>query len=522
MKAKSLLFSSCSILLISCGGGGADSGGSGNANSISLLPQHISLVQKGSNSQNAQSKQSLSLESADSYSLLPQAIADPLPGSSSNYGQFQPTIYGVKNASDIPLDFANSVLCFVDQTHPEDNIGTGAYRALVSEQNCFEESPNVDYLDVTVLSEQNNGQYSVNLWWADVQGVEYKIHFEINHLPSTTMPYGDFTMYLRQGSNLEQANQSADKIYMRVTSNSAEETYHVQVLGDFGDTPSITEDMRFVAEADIDGAYGSVSSISGSVSESSVFNSSYILQTVGNNNACYDLNNLTEIVTGYSLFYANTGDAVTFEKGFGFTYDDNGTTKHGWVDGFGLAANIPGNPPFDVTGYDDNEYRIHMEATGAVSYIQLLENGQPTDTISLTHPITFAYTADNNDLRNSEDLESYQNNGIIPLTYAGIGSMPLVGTSIQNGVAETLQFNFLDGVQLTNDSINYVVKAAEIFQEPTLVTGTAPSACTSLTTTDFSSELTDLAFDNISDNFLYSTSPTDTGKIKYVAGGTAE
>lgn len=200
-STRVLSLAGCALVLAGCGGGG----GGGTVSGLSL-PSQVNIVESSTNNNTVR---------------LPRGLA----GSTLTDYQNDRTQFWIHDESMGPLDTINDILEALDQTNYDDPtvINAGPYIALINafdnggEQGGDRSAPQYEEWVVDSSRASDSAPHIVKLWIKGEENMDGNspinghiyVRVVINEAPTSTKPYGDFTLYFKFLADTEQPNSTS-------------------------------------------------------------------------------------------------------------------------------------------------------------------------------------------------------------------------------------------------------------------------------------------------------------------------
>ncbi len=298
--------------------------------------------------------------SAAATRVKPTAVTSTTFPADSDYVTDATRVF-VYDPSMKPLETVNMILCLMAQTRAADLVNTGAYFALVNEDKCQQgqnqSSTNTTGQSSGTVTELNQwtveatrasaaDPMSVHIWvpgkagaqGSDAQNIVVKII--ATAAVSDAAPFGKFSLAFA-GLNADQS------VGMQGSLATTDTGLGFEFFNSEENPDRTSEQAAHVVFDDTTGNVGTAKthdaeSSSFGVSDNSftlAFDASRVLLSrtldAAPTNDCLARDQFTSRVWRYNL-YNNSGARVELNSGFPFSYDVNGSTKHGFVGYYGV------------------------------------------------------------------------------------------------------------------------------------------------------------------------------------------
>ncbi len=506
---KSSLAVAIALSISGCNDGSSNSGSS---SSSLKLPGSIGLIQPGGANVQA------SAQSGQASVQGGQAQVSAFSEAGTEYSNFSPESIQVDIEGNQPIEFINSVLCFVGQVVPQDNVDTGKYVSMVEEGQCF--GGPTTYQRVTTEITTSGSSFELNLFWDDdSQNADSRVRIVVEEGVRSTAPFGIFDMYMR---TIPTGGGTETKIHLSADRSSTDQAELVITMD-----VAAGVDMQSYASVNSGRTAGfSFTKLSTGNDTSNfrmAFEGQFIesIDSATNTPQCLDKNIITEDVYGYALFYKASGtksngdvyaagDEVEVNPGIGFTYDND--SKRGFISDWGHWTEEPltdGTISITSDNSDSTPYKLVVTTTDSIQ-TAVLKNDAGTQDITFGGEVDFGTAS-----LVASDSRSGTGDYSGPLSYYGQGTMGIFGSSIiPPNTTLPIAFSMADGTELTSDGITYVVKAVDIVQQ---LGSVVDGNCDDLDPQDQSENLVDI--DDLDSDLFPSTEFTAaTTDPKYING----
>lgn len=413
-----------------------------------------------------------------------------------------------------PLNFTDFLVCIMKKSGA-DKIVNGTYNALADTAKCQtgQGSSKPEIAKMTVVSSRadNSSPQKVKVWFDAGSTTQYIVDVTVTEGVSSSAPYGSFTF------SWQNANDAAEKGTMSFTAGSSSTSIKM-----YKNERTIQWVNGAVANDKTTGqAVVGVGVDSYGLSFNKDAGGFVNIQKNSDAAKCYDRDNLSEYVFGYTLYDPTTGAKKNLTGPFQCTYDSSGTTKNchigpygGWFEGG--ETNIT-----SITHEDGTEYTgITYDPTDANNdgiYITI-----PSYTFD--PPINFDKTAQTNTVKTAMGsnayLQYYGPRDLYGLPWLcsddGVTYVQSNGGNCDSAISWRPGAKLADGTVLTDIGSNTFVTKAKVTMK---VMATAPGMCSALPLTDVVTTYPALTSSDITDvTSTWADKPTVTAAPRVIEG----
>lgn len=262
-----------------------------------------------------------------------------------------------------PLNFTDFLVCLMKKTAAS-TIVNGTYDALTDASKCQtgqgSEKPEIAKMTVVTSRTDNSTPQTVNVWFDAGAGAQYIVESTITEGVSASAPFGSFVFSWQSASD---ANEKGTMSFTAGDTSTAVKMYKSEGTAQWVNGAIANDRATGQARVGIDAAtYG----VNFSKESDTV---GYVnIQKTGDAAACFDQEQLSEYVYGYTLFDAVTGVKKDLSGPFQCTYvDADAATKYchigpygAWFEGGETTATIT-----QVTHEDGTVYTLVPDSTDA-------------------------------------------------------------------------------------------------------------------------------------------------------------